>query len=112
MNVFAGKRTEESVAYDLALALAVKDPSANTPQALIERIADLLPACRSSKGKVQSRSTYAFWDRYKTITDARAVSSAAFIKFCRYLRSSDAPLTAFQQQHKLRQLLKLRHCCF
>lgn len=48
LNVFAGNRTEESVAYDLALALATKDSSANTPEALIQRIADVLPACREA----------------------------------------------------------------
>ena len=61
MNVFAGKRTEESVAYDLALALAVKDPSANTPEALIERIADLLPACgEAAKDKYKAEAPTPF----------------------------------------------------
>ncbi|EOI8228354.1 hypothetical protein FMK81_12785 [Klebsiella oxytoca] len=46
-NVFSGGRTKESVAYDLALALAAKELSSSTPGALIERIADLLPECRS-----------------------------------------------------------------
>lgn len=46
MNVFSGDRTQESVAYDLALALAAKDPAITTPEALIQRVADLLPVCR------------------------------------------------------------------
>lgn len=48
INVFKGDRTEESVAYDLALTLAAKDPEITTPKALIQRIADLLPACRDA----------------------------------------------------------------
>lgn len=61
MNVFAGKRTDESVAYDLALALAAKDPSTNTPEALIARIADLLPACReAAKEKYKAESPTPF----------------------------------------------------
>ncbi|HFG0871702.1 TPA: hypothetical protein ACGE0M_002767 [Salmonella enterica] len=50
-NVFSGGRTEESVAYDLALNLAAKDPEITTPDALIQRIADLLPACRDAANK-------------------------------------------------------------
>lgn len=50
-NVFAANRTEESVAYDLALTLAAKDPAISTPGALIQRIADLLPACRDAAKK-------------------------------------------------------------
>ncbi|NUU68470.1 hypothetical protein HQN64_20505 [Enterobacteriaceae bacterium BIT-l23] len=45
-NVFTGGRTTESVAYDLALSLAAKDPSITTPEAMIRRISDLLPLCR------------------------------------------------------------------
>lgn len=45
-NVFREGRTKESVAYDLALTLAAKDRSITTPEALIQRIADLLPECR------------------------------------------------------------------
>ncbi|EBP0013210.1 hypothetical protein HX37_20975 [Salmonella enterica] len=47
-NVFAANRTEESVAYDMALAIASKEPDVTTPESLIERIADLLPACREA----------------------------------------------------------------
>ncbi|KAB8312965.1 hypothetical protein EH228_04620 [Erwinia endophytica] len=45
-NVFAGDRNIESVAYDLALALASGDQSIITPEKLIQRIADILPSCR------------------------------------------------------------------
>ena len=47
-NVFAANRREESVAYDLALVIASKDPEVKTPEDLIQRIADLLPACRDA----------------------------------------------------------------
>jgi len=50
-NVFSGGRTEESVAYDLALTLASKDPAIITPEELIQRIADLLPVCRDAANK-------------------------------------------------------------
>lgn len=46
-NVFAGKRTVESVAYDMALALATRDPNVVTPNGLLQRIDDLLPECRA-----------------------------------------------------------------
>lgn len=45
-NVFSGGRNKESVAYDMALALAAKDPAITNPEALIQRIADILPLCR------------------------------------------------------------------
>ncbi|MBI0677226.1 hypothetical protein HCH73_09320 [Citrobacter koseri] len=51
INVFRGDRTKESVAYDLALALAAKDPDITTPSALIQRIADILPLCREAADK-------------------------------------------------------------
>ncbi|EMW2191462.1 hypothetical protein [Enterobacter hormaechei] len=51
INVFRGDRTKESVAYDLALALAAKDPAITTPSALIQRIADILPLCREAANK-------------------------------------------------------------
>lgn len=51
INVFKGDRSKESVAYDLALALATKDPAITTPDALIQRIADILPLCRESADK-------------------------------------------------------------
>lgn len=47
-NVFQDKRNQESVAYDLALALAVKDPAITSPEALIKRVSELLPDCRSA----------------------------------------------------------------
>lgn len=47
-KIFSAGRTIESVAYDMALALAAKDPSITTPEALIQRIADFLPACRDA----------------------------------------------------------------
>jgi len=50
-NVFKGDRTKESVAYDMALALAAKDPEITTPAALIQRIADILPVCRDAADK-------------------------------------------------------------
>ncbi|EOE2717234.1 hypothetical protein ACKDBV_004143 [Klebsiella oxytoca] len=50
-NVFKGDRTKESVAYDLALALAAKDPAITTPEALLQRIADILPVCREAADK-------------------------------------------------------------
>lgn len=53
-NVFKGDRTKESVAYDLALALASKDPAITTPDALIQRIADILPVCRDAVDKKYS----------------------------------------------------------
>ncbi|PPS58846.1 hypothetical protein [Pantoea eucrina] len=53
-NIFKGDRKKESVAYDLALALAAKDPAANTPGALIDRIAELLPECREVVDKKYS----------------------------------------------------------
>lgn len=53
-NVFSGGRTKEAVAYDIALALAAKDPAITTPAALIQRIADILPACREAVGKKYS----------------------------------------------------------
>lgn len=48
MNVFTGGRNQESVAYDLALALATRDTSLKGPEELLQRIADLLPACRDA----------------------------------------------------------------
>lgn len=54
INVFKGDRTKESVAYDLALALAAKDPAITTPGALIQRIADILPLCRESAEKLHA----------------------------------------------------------
>jgi|GEM_PF-1033500 hypothetical protein len=48
LNVFTGGRTEESVAYDLAQALALKDTTITTPEELIQRIANLLPAYREA----------------------------------------------------------------
>ncbi|HCD6065357.1 TPA: hypothetical protein NDT40_002806 [Klebsiella oxytoca] len=51
INVFKGDRTKESVAYDLALALAAKDPEITTPERLIQRIADILPLCREAAEK-------------------------------------------------------------
>lgn len=51
MNVFAGNRTEESVAYDLALILAAKSPKITTPEALIQYLADVLPVCRDAAAK-------------------------------------------------------------
>lgn len=60
-NVFTGDRNQESVAYDLALALAVKDASIKTPEALIQRIADLLPLCRdAAKEKYKSEAPEPF----------------------------------------------------
>lgn len=50
-SIFTGGRTQESVAYDLALAIAAKDPEISTPEALIQRIAEILPACRSAAEK-------------------------------------------------------------
>ncbi|AVY99324.1 hypothetical protein DAI21_17535 [Lelliottia sp. WB101] len=47
-NVFQDKRNQESVAYDLALALAAKDPAITSPEALIKRVSELLPDCRSA----------------------------------------------------------------
>lgn len=47
LNVFADNRTEESVAYDLALILAAKDPDLTTPESIIQRISELLPSCRN-----------------------------------------------------------------
>lgn len=44
-NLFNSGRTVDSVAYDLALALASKDPSINTPDALLEKVESLLPEC-------------------------------------------------------------------
>ena len=57
-NVFAGKRTVESVAYDMALALASRDPMVVTPNGLLQRIEALLPECRNlatSKLKQEQR---------------------------------------------------------
>jgi hypothetical protein len=53
-NVFREGRTKESVAYDLALTLAAKDSSITTPEALIQRIADLLPECRKATDEKRS----------------------------------------------------------
>ena len=53
-NVFKGDRTKETVAYDLALALASKDPAITTPDSLIQRIADILPVCRDAVDKKYS----------------------------------------------------------
>lgn len=53
-NVFKGDRTKESVAYDMALSLAAKDPTITTPESLIQRIADILPACRDAADKKYS----------------------------------------------------------
>ena len=53
-NVFSGGRTKESVAYDMALSLAAKDPAITTPAALIQRIADILPVCREAADKKYS----------------------------------------------------------
>ncbi|EAA4082223.1 hypothetical protein DO628_09765 [Salmonella enterica subsp. salamae] len=50
-NVFAGGRKKESVAYDLAVNLAAKDPAITTPESFIQRVADLLPACREAVSK-------------------------------------------------------------
>ncbi|HFJ3402236.1 TPA: hypothetical protein ACGUJL_004608 [Salmonella enterica] len=50
-NVFSGGRSKESVAYDLAITLAAKDPAITTPESFIQRVADLLPACREAASK-------------------------------------------------------------
>lgn len=50
-NVFKGDRNQESVAYDLALALAAKDPEIKTPEKLLQRVADILPLCREAAEK-------------------------------------------------------------
>lgn len=52
-NVFKDDRGNESVAYDLALALATKDPDVKSPQDMILMIAELLPACREVADKLQ-----------------------------------------------------------
>ncbi|WP_368301356.1 hypothetical protein [Kluyvera sichuanensis] len=44
-KIFSSDRTVESVAYDIALALASKDDAANTPEEMMARIESLLPAC-------------------------------------------------------------------
>ncbi len=44
-KVISAGRTIESVAYDLALALATKEPEINSPYVLVKRIADLMPEC-------------------------------------------------------------------
>nr|WP_237764899.1 hypothetical protein [Enterobacter hormaechei] len=54
MNVFQEGRTVESVAYDLALTLAAKDPSVTSPDSLLKRISDLLPECREVTKKLYS----------------------------------------------------------
>lgn len=46
MNIFAGDRTAEKVAYDIALALAAKDPQLTTPEMMMDKIAEILPSCR------------------------------------------------------------------
>ncbi|MEX9217120.1 hypothetical protein AB7W40_23160 [Providencia rettgeri] len=45
-NVFTGGRDLESVAYDLALALATKESSVKSPHDMIQKVAELLPDCR------------------------------------------------------------------
>lgn len=44
-KIFSAGRTVESVAYDIALALAAKDASLQTPVDMIERIEAVLPEC-------------------------------------------------------------------
>lgn len=45
IKVFSNDRTVYGVAYDMAIALAAKDPDIVTAQQMIDRIASLLPAC-------------------------------------------------------------------
>ncbi|MDH0357064.1 hypothetical protein [Morganella sp. GD04133] len=56
-NVFKGGRDAESVAYDLALALASKDPGVKSPQDMIKMVAELLPACRDVAEKTRKDET-------------------------------------------------------
>lgn len=51
-KLFSSGRTVDSVAYDLALALASRDKSISTPEELLKRIESLLP---ESLVAVQSR---------------------------------------------------------
>lgn len=50
-NLFVDNRTVESIAWDLALTLASKDPLATTPEALLQKIELLLPECLSIVGR-------------------------------------------------------------
>lgn len=44
-KIFSSGRTVDSVAYDIALALATKDPSLNTAKEMLARIESVMPAC-------------------------------------------------------------------
>ncbi|CZW09904.1 hypothetical protein [Enterobacter hormaechei] len=44
-KIFSAGRTIESVAYDIALALAAKDDSLNTAKEIIDRVESVMPAC-------------------------------------------------------------------
>lgn len=44
-KIFSSGRTVDSVAYDIALALASKDHSINTAKEMIARIESVMPAC-------------------------------------------------------------------
>lgn len=57
-NLFNSGRTVDSVAYDLALALASKDSSINTPDALLEKVESLLPECVAIVSLRKSKYAY------------------------------------------------------
>lgn len=44
-KLISDERTIQSVAYDLALAIATKDPTTTTPELLLAKIEALLPEC-------------------------------------------------------------------
>lgn len=44
-KIISSGRTIDSVAYDLALVIASRDPSVSTPEALLAKITELLPEC-------------------------------------------------------------------